>query len=287
VAVLPRHQLLLEPARGRAGRATVNFAMFRLTCIATAVAVLLVTAVAPAAAQEPRLPDGVVARVGEETISEREFRHWLRIGVRGQGPPAPPLEPPRFERCVAAELRIVEEGEPTPSRRELRLRCRTRYEALRTSTMLQLVHGVWTRQEAAARRVAVSPDRLRRALERQKREEFPTERAFRAFLRSTGMKETDLLERIEFDMLQRRLTRSAAADVPVVTKEDVNRHYARHRRRYDDMSPASARHAIRVQLTAGRRQRAITRFIDEFRSRYRKVTTCAKGYVMDACSNGR
>jgi hypothetical protein len=153
--------------------------------------------------------------------------------------------------------------------------------------MLLLVHGVWTRQEAAARGIAVRPEQVRRALERQKREEFPTERAFRAFLRSSGMKETDLLERIEFDMLQQRLTRSAAANVPVVTKEDVDRHYARHRRRYSDLSPASARHAIRVQLTAGRRQRAITRFIDEFRSRYRKVTTCAKGYVIDACSNAR
>lgn len=261
--------------------------MSRLTCIATAAAVLLVTAVAPAAAQEPRLPDGVVARVGEETISEREFRHWLRIGVRGQGPRPIPLEPPRFERCVAAELRKLEEGEPTPSRRELRLRCRTRYEALRTSTMLLLVHGVWTHQEAAARGIAVRPEQVRRALERQKREEFPTERAFRAFLRSSGMKEADLLQRIEFDMLQRGLTRSAAANVPVVTKEDVERHYARHRRRYSDLSPASARRAIRVQLTAGRQQRAITRFIVQFRSRYREITTCAKGYVIDACSNAR
>jgi hypothetical protein len=40
-----------------------------------------------------------------------------------------------------------------------------------------------------------------------------------------------------------------------------------------------------VQLTATRQQRAITRFIVRFRARYRAMTTCAKGYVIDACSN--
>ena len=262
--------------------------MFRLMCIAAGGAVLLVTAVAPVAAQEPPLPNGVVARVGEEPISKREFRHWLGISVRGEGQGgSAPLDPPGFERCVAGELRMLGEGEPKPSRRALRLRCRTRYGALRTSTMLFLLHRVWTRQETAARGLAVRPEQVRRALQRQKRQAFPTERAFRRFLRSSGMTEADLLERIEFDMLQSRLTQSAAARVPAVTKGEVDRYYARHRRRYSDLSRASARHAIRVQLTASRRQRAITRFIEEFRSRYRAVTVCAKGYVIDACSNAR
>jgi hypothetical protein len=260
--------------------------MARLTWIATAAAVLCVPAAAPVAASaQPRLPEGAVARVGEEPIAKREFRHWLRIAIRGEGPTSAPLDPPRFERCVAAELRMLDEREPTPGRRALRLRCRTRYEALRTSTMLFLVHAVWTRQETEARGMAVTPAQVRRAFERQKRHAFPTERAYREFLRSSGMKEADVLQRTEFDLLQRRLTRAAAANVPEVTEEDVDRYYAQHRRRYRGVPPASARGAIRVQLTATRQQRAITRFIVAFRSRYRAVTVCAKGYVIDACSN--
>jgi SurA N-terminal domain len=221
--------------------------MFRLPRIAMAAALLAGMAVAPAAAQEPPLPDGAVARVGDEHISKRVFRHWLRIAVTGD---------PQAKR-----------------------------EALRDSTMLYVLHRAWTGQEAAARGIVVKPAQVRRAFQRQRHEAFPEERDYRRFLRRSGMTEADLLERLEFDMLQRRLTRAAANDVPAVTRKDVERYYAEHRRRYSELSPEAARRAIRVLLTATREQRAITRFIERFRARYRAMTTCAKGYVIDACSN--
>jgi hypothetical protein len=258
--------------------------MSRLPRIAMAAAILSGMAAAPAAGQQPSLPDGVVARVGQERISERQFRHWLRIGIRGE---SSPVDPPRFEGCIAAERERPSERRRPSSERELRSRCRDRYEAIRASTMLFLLHSVWVRQETAARGLAVAREQVSRAFERQKRQAFPTERAFREFLRRSGMTKADLLQRIEFDILQRRLTRAATADVPEVTRQDIDRYYARHRRRFSGLSPASARRAIRVQLTATRQQRALARFIDEFRSRYRAMTTCAKGYVIDACSNGR
>jgi hypothetical protein len=268
--------------RRRTARVTVDPAMSRVPRIAIAAAILSGMAVAPAAAQQPSLPDGVVARVGQERISERQFRHWLRITIAGE---SSPVDPPRFERCIAAERERPSERRRPSSEPELRSRCRERYEAIRTSTMLFLLHRVWVRQETAARGIAVTPEQVSRAFERQKRQAFPTERAFREFLRLSGMTKADLLQRVEFDMLQRRLTRAATANVPEVTREEVERYYARHRRRFSGLSPASARRAIRVQLTATRRQRALARFIDDFRSRYRAMTTCAKGYVIDACSN--
>jgi hypothetical protein len=221
--------------------------MSRLPRIATAAAVLSGMAVAPAIAPEPLLPDGAVARVGTERIGKGEFRHWLRIAVRGDE--------------------------------------QARRAALRDSTMLYLLHRTWTRQEAAARGIVVKPAQVRRAFERQRRGAFPDERAYRRFLRRSGMTKRDLLERIEFDMLQRRLVRAATRNVPAVTKEDVDRYHARHRQRYAELTPAAARRAIRVHLTATREQRAITRFIERFRARYRAMTTCAKGYIIDACSN--
>jgi SurA N-terminal domain len=221
--------------------------MSRLPRIAMAAAVLSGMALAPAAAQKPPVPDGAVARVGDERIGKGEFRHWMRIAVRGDD------QAPR--------------------------------EALRESTMLFLLHRAWTRQEAAAQGIVVKPAQVRRAFERQRREAFPDERAYRRFLRRSGMTKRDLLARIEFDMLQRRLTRAAIADVPKVTGEAVDRYYARHRREFRGLTPSRARRTIRVQLTSARRQRALARFIVGFRSRYRAVTLCAEGYVMDACSN--
>jgi foldase protein PrsA len=260
--------------------------MSRPAWTAPLLAVLLTTVVHPVAAQEARLPGTAVARVGEETIAKREFRHWLRISIRAEDPASAPLDPPRFERCVAAELEKLADPQPRPSRRELRKGCRVRYEAIRDSTMLFLLHAEWTRQEAAAREIAVTRNQVRRRFERQKTEAFPTERAYREFLRTSGMTEADLLERVEFDLLQQRLTRQVTATVPEVTDDDVDRFYAEHRREYRGLSPAAARRAIRVRLTAVRQQRALRRFIADFRSRYRAMTVCAGRYVIeDACSN--
>jgi hypothetical protein len=254
--------------------------MSRLLRIAMAAAVLSGLGAGPATAQEPRLPDGAVARVGKEPISERQFRHWLRVGISGQ---SGPVDPPGFEGCIAAER----ERTPQASDADLLARCRRRYEALRTSTMLFLIHRVWVRQETAARDITVTRAQVRRAFERQKRQAFPTEAAYREFLRMSGLREADILRRVELDMLQRRLTRAATADVPKVTRRDVDRYYARHRRQFRGVPPARARRTIRGQLKAQRQQRALARFISGFRSRYREVTVCAEGYVIDDCSNAR
>jgi hypothetical protein len=252
--------------------------MFRLLRIAMAAAVLSGLGAGPATAQEPRLPDGVVARVGEERITERQFRHWLRVGISGE---SSPVDPPGFAGCIAAER----ERRPQASDAELLARCRQRYEALRTSTMLFLLHNVWVRQETRARGISVTRAQVRRAFKRQKRQAFPTEAAYREFLRSSGLTTADILWRIEFDVLQRRLTRAATADVPKVTRRDVDRYYARHRRQFRGQPPARARRTIRAQLKARGQQRALARFIGVFRSRYRARTVCATGYVIGDCSN--
>ena len=70
-----------------------------------------------------------------------------------------------------------------------------------------------------------------------------------------------------------------------MTREAVDSYYARHRREFRGLTPARARRIIRVQLNSARKQRALARFIVGFRSRYREMTLCADGYVMDACSN--
>ncbi len=55
---------------------------------------------------------------------------------------------------------------------------------------------------------------VRRSFERQKREGFRTERAFRQFLRSSGLTPGDLLTRVEVNVLQQGLTRAVTAGVP-------------------------------------------------------------------------
>jgi foldase protein PrsA len=238
-----------------------------------------------AEAQEEPLPNGVVARVGEESITEREFRKWLRTAALGQDRRNGVPDPPRFKRCVAVEQRRQAKERRRLSRGALRRRCRRRYRQLRSEVMQFLVQAVWVRQEATARGIAVTPRQVRRSFERQKRQAFKTERAYRRFLHQSGMSEADILFRVRLDLLQTRLTELVAASAQPVTGDEVDAYYAKHRRRYRGIPRRKARREIRRLLRAEHQQRELDRFIQDYRARYKAITVCADGYVVAECSN--
>ncbi len=151
--------------------------------------------------------------------------------------------------------------------------------------MAFLIEALWVRQEAAAKGVSVSEARIRRAFERQKRDAFANEGEYRRFLRSSGQKEADVLRRVELDLLQTRLAEKAVEAAAPVTSEDVSRYYAKHRRRFLKVPRRRARNMIHRLLRARREQRALDRFIEDFRRRSKAKTVCAPGYVVSECGS--
>lgn len=192
------------------------------------------------------------------------------------------VDRPPFVRCIAAEQRRRPE-ESKPSRRRLRQYCRRRFEQAKRQTMQFVLQAAWIRQEAASRGVGVTRRQVRRTFIRQRRAAFPRKGAFQRFLRKSGSTKADIMYRVELDLLQNRLILAVSNDAPRVTKDDVAQHYAGHRRRYRGVRRAEANRAIRRLLTAQRRQRALTRFIKDFRRRSREATICAEGYVVAEC----
>lgn len=253
--------------------------------VAPLAAVVLLLALPQAEAQEPPLPDGAVARVGEEPITKGEFDRLLRGATRGAYGQGAVLDPPRFERCVAADLRRPSGVKRRPSRRALRRHCERRYTRLRTEVLQFLVDAVWTRQEAAARGIAVTPGQVRRHLERQKRSVFADEREYRRFLRESGQSNADLLNQIELDLLRTRLRVRAIRSAPRVTEEEVDAYYAWHRREYRGIPRRRARRTIRQLLTAEREQRVLEEYVEDFNARYRAITVCAPDYVIPECGS--
>ena len=258
-----------------------------MTALVPLVASAALVAAASANAQEEPLPPDVVARVGEEPIGKREFRDWLRKTARGQDRRGGVPKPPRFERCIAAERRRLATSRRRPSRRVLRLRCRRRYKQLRDEVMQFLVQGAWTRQEAKARAIVVPSREVRRQFKRQKRQAFEKERAYRRFLRRSGMTQADILYRVKLDLLQTRITRQVTAAAPPVPPAEVTDYYESNRRRFRKMSRRKARRVIRRLLRSQRQQQALDRFVKDFRERYTAVTVCAEGYVIAECSNAQ
>ncbi len=226
------------------------------------------------------LPPDAVAAVGGQPVSRAEFDHWRRIAARGAR-----VDPPSFRRCVAAGRRRARKHDRHPTRRALRAKCARRYAATKREVIRFLIQALWIRQEAAAKGVLVSEAHIRRALERQKRKAFGKGAEYRRFLRRSGQKEADVLLRVELDLLQTRLAKTAVEAAAPVTSEDVSRYYAEHRRRFLKVSRRRARNMIRRLLRARREQRALDRFTEDFRMRSKGKTVCAPGYVVSECGS--
>lgn len=258
----------------------------RLLLLALPVSVVLTVAAAgPVAAQEgPSLAPDAVAQVGEEAIAKAEFDEWLAQATHAQFRRPVEMVSPRYRQCAAAmRAHRAAKGWRDLGARALRMRCRSQHRALRRQVLVFLVQSRWVEQEAESRGVDVSPRRVDRVFRRQKRRAFPTDRAYRRFLRSSGAPESSIKQRVRLDLLQSALTRIATSKIAPVTKRDIARYRADNRKRFAGMRRAKANRKIRRVLVSRRQQRAVARFIADFREHYVGITWCAPGHQIDEC----
>jgi foldase protein PrsA len=194
------------------------------------------------------IPSGAVAKVGDSTITQDEFDKWLQTAVAGQvqGGAAATPDPPEFTKCVAAKKKApVPEGQKKPTDAALKKQCEQEYETIKNEVMQFLIQAEWVTQEADARGVEVSDAAVRKSLEDQKEQAFPTEKAYQEFIKSSGMTEEDILYRVRLNQLQEKLTQNVTEDAAKVTDADIEEYYEKNKRRFAQPE----RRDLRVVLT--------------------------------------
>jgi foldase protein PrsA len=196
------------------------------------------------------VPPNAVAKVGDSVITQAEFDKWLRTAASSQAQGghqdvAVP-DPPEFADCVAAKAKQpLAEGQKKPGDAELKKQCKDEYETLRREVMQFLIQAEWVQQEADQQGVEVSDKEVRRSLEEQKKASFPNEKAYREFIKSSGMSEEDILFRVKLDQLQQKLTKKITESASKVSDEDIESYYDEKKK--DFAQPE--RRDLRVVLT--------------------------------------
>jgi foldase protein PrsA len=194
------------------------------------------------------VPSGAVATVGDEEITQEEFDKWLKTAVSGQaqGGEAVVPDPPQFTKCVAAKKDApVPKGQEKPSDAALKKQCQQEYDTLKREVMLFLIQAEWVEQEAAEQGVEVSDASVRKSFEDQKKQAFPTEKAYNEFIKTSGMTEEDILFRVKLNELQQKLTQKVTEDATKVTDADIEEYYEKNKRRFAQPE----RRDLRVVLT--------------------------------------
>jgi foldase protein PrsA len=194
------------------------------------------------------LPPGAVAKVGDSEITQAEFDKWLKTAVSGQaqgGTVAVP-DPPDFTKCVSSKKKApAPEGQDKPSDSQLKKQCKQEYDQLKREVMQFLIQAEWVQQEADQQGIEVSQKAVQKSLEDQKKQAFPSEKAYQEFLKTSGMSQEDILFRVELDQLQQKLTQKVTEDAKNVSNADIQEYYEKNQQRFAQPE----RRDLRVVLT--------------------------------------
>jgi foldase protein PrsA len=181
------------------------------------------------------VPPGAVAKVGDTEITQEQFDKWMAIATKGQaqGGPATELDAPEFTKCVAAKKKApTASGQGKQSDAALKKQCKTEYDTIKSQVMQFLIQAEWVTQEAEKRNVEVKPGQLQKTLEDQKKQAFPTEKAYKTYLETSGMTEADILFRVKLNELQTKLTQDVTEDAKKVSDADVQEYYDKNQKRF-------------------------------------------------------
>jgi foldase protein PrsA len=181
------------------------------------------------------VPPGAVAKVGDTEITQEQFDKWLGIATKGQaqGGQATELDAPEFTKCVAAKKKApAPSGQAKQTDAALKKQCKTEYETIKSQVMRFLIQAEWVTQEAEKRNVEVKPAQLQKTLEDQKKQAFPTEKAYKTYLKTSGMTEADILFRVKLNELQTKLTQDVTEDAKKVSDADVEEYYEKNQKRF-------------------------------------------------------
>jgi parvulin-like peptidyl-prolyl isomerase len=186
------------------------------------------------------VPGNSVVRVDDNTIKTSTFDHWLRIAALSSQPPGSTSkvsvpDPPDFPKCVAAKQASAPKpakGQPKPTTAQFKAQCKQEYEGLRDQVLQFLIQAEWIQGEAADQNVKVSDQELKKSFEQQKKQSFPTEKEYQAFLKSSGMTQEDIDLRVKLDLLSNKIRTKVTKDKKNVTNADVQTYYEKNKARF-------------------------------------------------------
>jgi hypothetical protein len=190
------------------------------------------------------VPDASVAIVGEVPVTQAALERRFGARARGISPlsgtesSTEPLDPPKFNRCIASVRRQVTQAArqggsvaapAVPDRPQLREACEQRYEQLRLATLSQMIEDQWLIQQAEQEGLGVSDDEVSERLDGY-RSSFAgsparSRAAYQRLLNRSGLEPEDVEAELKARIAQERLLvqQTEAAETP--TAEELRDFY--------------------------------------------------------------
>lgn len=169
-------------------------------------------------AAEPT-PEQIVACVSAQPITGATFLDWLTVARKDDGPAS--------KHSPSKDSQLVSE------------------------VMGFLISSDWVIGEAQERHIVISETKVRHTYDHIRHQQFPRNREFKAFLKSSGETVADLLFRVRLNLLSAKIQRQVIAG-----------HHGAHSQK-----------------------QALSRFVREFKTRWQAQTYCEPAYAVSDCGH--
>lgn len=181
-----------------AGSKAAGFKRFALVVFGGLfIALFVIFAVAEGIGQ-PSVPEGdvaIVQSVPDGNLSEAEFRRELRQQIAG------------------GQLKKV----PKPGTKK--------YEELQTSAMTELLQSVWIRGQAEELGISVTAKQIESELAQIKKTNFPTEKSFQEFLKTSNFTIDEVNNKVELQLLSTEIQQQITNSTPPASAAEIENYY--------------------------------------------------------------
>ena len=197
------------------------------------------------------VPGNSVASIDGENITRAEFTRWLGIAAstsQPEGSAKVAYAPPAYTACIASKKKSAPKpakGQPQQTDAQFKTQCKQEYEGLRDQVMQFLILEKWVNGEAADQGVRVSAAEADKQFADAKKQSFPKEADFQAFLKQSGMTLNDAKFQVRFNTIYTKLREKAVKQADKVTDKAVSDFYNKNKARF--ATPATR--DLRVVLT--------------------------------------
>jgi Raf kinase inhibitor-like YbhB/YbcL family protein len=193
----------------------------------------------------------IVTVAGQPAITKASLEHWVSVIVTFEHASsksrthAPMPTPPDYTACVAHRKASTRPA----TARNPKSECEAEYVKLERKALDFLIASEWTRGEAANLHLAVSHAETKHRLDEVRSKDYPKASQFTALLRSSGETIGDVLWRLEAELLQAKISESAAKGKTQTTEEKI----------------------------------VLSDYQEAFAARWKGRTNCHVGYVVEDC----
>jgi len=100
-----------------------------------------------------------------------------------------------------------------------------KYEELKVTTMEEVLDSVWVRGQAEELDISATSKQIEDELDQIKEQNFPTEKAYKGFLKTSGFTQEDVDDRVELQILGKQIQEQVSSEAPPPSDSQVEETY--------------------------------------------------------------